>query len=85
MSTFRFREEEESGSRSALYLAIGAAAGLAVGILIAEQFGGFRAITDRIRDKFGGADEGLLDEEDEEGGEGFDDDDEDYEDDVDEY
>lgn len=85
MSPIRYREEEESGSHSALYLAIGAAAGLAAGILIAEQFGGFRAITDRLREKFGGADEDLLDEEDKDSEEDFDDDDDDYEDDVDEY
>ncbi len=63
MSPFRYRdeppyiyaEEEESSSRSALYIAIGAAAGFAAGVLMAERFGGFKGLTDRVRDTFGGA------------------------------
>jgi len=71
MSPFRFRnevpyiyeeEEEESTSRSALYIAIGAAAGFAAGVLMAERFGGFKGLTDRIKDTFGGGTE--SDEED---------------------
>jgi len=63
MSPFRFRddppyiydeEEEESPSRNALYIAIGAAAGFAAGVLMAERFGGFKGLTDRIKDTFGG-------------------------------
>jgi hypothetical protein len=63
MSPFRYRdeppyiyseEEEESSPRSALYLAIGAAAGFAAGVLMAERFGGFKGLTDRIKDTFGG-------------------------------
>jgi hypothetical protein len=65
MSPFRFRdeppyiyaeeeEEDESPSRSALYIAIGAAAGFAAGVLMAERFGGFRGLTERIKDTFGG-------------------------------
>jgi hypothetical protein len=60
MSRFNFREEE-SDSNSALYIAIGALAGFAAGVLVAEQFGGFRALTGRIREKFGG--ESKLDED----------------------
>lgn len=81
MSPIRYRAEEESGSHSALFLAIGAAAGFAAGVLMAEQFGGFRGITDRIKERFGKSDEDLLD--DDEANE-FDDD-EDYEDDVEDY
>jgi hypothetical protein len=63
MSPFRYRdeppyiyaEEEESSSRSALYIAIGAAAGFAAGVLMAERFGGFKGLTDRVRDTFGAA------------------------------
>lgn len=71
MLPFRYRneppyiiaeEEEESSSRSALYIAIGAAAGFAAGVLMAERFGGFKGLTDRIKDTFGGGTEG--DEED---------------------
>src|ERR1700687_4335650 len=65
MSPFRYRdeppyiyseeeEEEEPSSRSALYIAIGAAAGFAAGVLMAERFGGFKGLTDRIKDTFGG-------------------------------
>jgi BON domain len=62
MSPFRYRdeppyiyaEEEESSSRNALYIAIGAAAGFAAGVLMAERFGGFKGLTDRIKDTFGG-------------------------------
>src|SRR5881227_235907 len=60
MSRFSFREEE-SDSNSALYIAIGALAGFAAGVLVAEQFGGFRAITGRIRERFGGEDQDLDD------------------------
>ena len=67
MLPFRFRneppyiydeEEEESSSRTAIYFAIGAAAGFAAGVLMAERFGGFKGLTDRIKDTFGGGTEG---------------------------
>src|ERR1700686_3167777 len=63
MSPFRYRDEppyiyaedeEESWPRNALYIAIGAAAGFAAGVLMAERFGGFKGLTDRIKDTFGG-------------------------------
>jgi hypothetical protein len=70
MSPIRYRdeppyiyaEEEESSSRSSLYIAIGAAAGFAAGVLMAERFGGFKGLTDRLRDRFGGG--GTTEEED---------------------
>ena len=71
MSLFRYRneapyiyaeEEEDSSSRNAIYIAIGAAAGFAAGVLMAERFGGFKGLTERIKDTFGGGTEG--DEED---------------------
>src|SRR4029078_10302622 len=71
MFPFRYRdeppyiyaeEEDESSSRSALYIAIGAAAGFAAGVLIGERFGGFKRLIDRIKDTFGGGTE--SDEED---------------------
>lgn len=46
---------------------------------MAEQFGGFRGITDRIKERLGGAGEDLLDDADLEDDE-FDEDDEDYDD-----
>jgi hypothetical protein len=72
MLPFRFRneppyiydeEEEESSSRNAIYIAIGAAAGFAAGVLMAERFGGFKGLTDRIKDTFGGGTEGTEEEE----------------------
>jgi hypothetical protein len=91
MSPFRYRneppyiydeEEDESSSRSALYIAIGAAAGFAAGVLMAERFGGFKGLTDRIKDTFGG---GTGEEEEEFDYEGLDDDefDPDFDDDAD--
>jgi hypothetical protein len=80
MSPFRYRneppyiydeEDDESSSRSALYIAIGAAAGFAAGVLMAERFGGFKGLTDRIKDTFGG---GTGEEEEEFDYEGLDDD-----------
>jgi len=91
MSPLRYRDEppyiyageEESSSRSALYIAIGAAAGFAAGVLMAERFGGFKGLTDRVRDTFGG---GSGTEEDDFDYEGLDEDDEfdpDFDDDFD--
>jgi len=81
MSPFRYREEEEeSGSRGALFLAIGAVAGFAAGVLMAEQFGGYRGLTDRIKDRFGGAGEDLLDDGDLDDDEFDDEDEDDYDD-----
>jgi len=91
MSPFRFRneppyiyeeEEEESSSRNAIFIAIGAAAGFAAGVLMAERFGGFKGLTDRIKDTFGG---GTAGEEEEFDYEGLDEDefDPDFEDDLD--
>ena len=58
---FREEEEEESSSRTALLIAVGAAAGFAAGVLMAERFGGFKGLTDRIKDTFGGGTEGEED------------------------
>jgi hypothetical protein len=71
MFPFRYRdeppyiyaeEEDETSSRSALYIAIGAAAGFAAGVLMAERFGGFKGLTDRIRDTFGAGGAGEEEE-----------------------
>ena len=80
MSPLRYRDEppyiyaedeDDSSSRSALYIAIGAAAGFAAGVLMAERFGGFKGLTDRIKDTFGG---GAGEDEDEFDYEGLEDD-----------
>ena len=87
MSPIRYREEEESGSHSGAYLIVGAIAGLAAGVLIAERFGGFRALTDRLKERFGGLDTDLLDAgfDEDEDLEDDDLDDEDYEENADDY
>jgi hypothetical protein len=81
MFPFRYRDEptyiydeddEESSSRSALYIAIGAAAGFAAGVLMAERFGGFKGLTDRIKDTFGAG--GVGEEEEDFDYEGLDED-----------
>jgi hypothetical protein len=83
MSPFRYRDEppfiyaeddDESPSRSALYIAIGAAAGFAAGVLMAERFGGFKGLTDRIKDTFGAIGGGAGEEEEEFDYEGLDED-----------
>ena len=72
MSPFRYRDEppyiyaedeDESPSRSALYIAIGAAAGFAAGVLMAERFGGFKGLADRIKDTLGAGGGGGEEEE----------------------
>jgi hypothetical protein len=49
----RFRyHDEKSAVEGALFLAIGAAAGLAAGVIIAQRYGGFSALTAKIRSRF---------------------------------
>lgn len=80
MSPYRYRneppyiyeEEEDPSARNAILIAIGAAAGFAAGVLMAERFGGFKGLTDRIKDTFGGGNGG--DDEDEFDYEGLDED-----------
>jgi hypothetical protein len=76
MTPFRFRneppyiyeeEEKESSSRTAIFIAVGAAAGFAAGVLMAERFGGFKGLTDRIKDTFGGGTAGGEEKSDYEG------------------
>ncbi|HWL39028.1 MAG TPA: BON domain-containing protein [Gemmatimonadaceae bacterium] len=91
MSPFRYRDEspyiyaedEESSSKSALYIAIGAAAGFAAGVLMAERFGGFKGLTDRVRDTFGGSGTGEEEDFDYEGLDADDEFDPDFDDDFD--
>ncbi len=52
MSPFRYREEE-SNAASALYVALGALAGFAAGVVVAQQYGGISGLTAKIRDRFG--------------------------------
>jgi hypothetical protein len=87
MSPIRYRERDSSSG--ALAVTVGALAGLAAGVLLAQRFGGLGGLTERVRERF-------VDETDEEsrdaefGGRGFeaedfdDDDDTDVDEDTDE-
>lgn len=85
MSEYLFEDEqEESGSGGALFLVLGALAGFAAGVYVAEHYGGFRGLTDKIRERIGReTDEddllvGLDDTDDDEfAASGYDNDDED--------
>jgi len=52
MSPFRYRDEE-SNAASALYVALGALAGFAAGVIVAQQYGGISGLTAKLRDRFG--------------------------------
>ncbi len=49
---FRYREEP-SHTEGILFLAVGAVAGLAAGVVLAQKYGGLGALTSRLRDRFG--------------------------------
>lgn len=50
MAHLRYRDTH-APSRGALYVVIGALAGLAAGVLVAQRFGGISAISTRVRDR----------------------------------
>jgi len=64
MSPFRYRDEE-SAATSALYVALGALAGFAAGVVVAQQYGGISGLTAKIRDRLGGLHEGADEVDDE--------------------
>jgi hypothetical protein len=72
MSPLRYRDDDSQTS-GLLFLAAGAVLGLAAGLVVADRFGGFSAITSKIRERVGRA---RDDEGDEEEAEYDDDDDE---------
>lgn len=65
MSPFRYRDEE-SNAASALYVALGALAGFAAGVVVAQQYGGISGITSRIKDRIGSIRNGTAQETEEE-------------------
>lgn len=91
MSPFRYREEESTAA-GALYVALGALAGFAAGVIVAQQYGGISGLTSKIRDRMGSIMNGAEIEEEEENeqlgaqgqdhdyDDGYDDDDEGYDD-----
>lgn len=54
MPTFRYRDEESTSS-GVLFLAAGAIAGVAAGILVAQRFGGLSGVTARFRERLAAA------------------------------
>ncbi len=59
---FHYRDEP-SHTEGLLFLAVGAVAGLAAGVVLAQKYGGLGALTSRLRDRFGGESEGSEDED----------------------
>jgi len=59
MATFRYRHSEPPASGLAL-LTVGAIAGAAAGIFLAQRFGGVSGISTRLRERFRGAGEELI-------------------------
>ena len=62
MSPFRYQDEESSAT-GALYVALGALAGFAAGVIVAQHYGGLSGLTDRIRKGLGRAQAGAADDE----------------------
>lgn len=59
MRQIRIREEEDS-SHGLIFLAVGALAGLAAGMILTERLGGLGGITRRVRQQFGEAAEEFV-------------------------
>jgi hypothetical protein len=57
MSPFRY-EDRDSTATSIITMVVGAAAGFAAGMLVAQRFGGFSTLTGRLRERFGDVIEG---------------------------
>jgi hypothetical protein len=65
MSPFRY-QDEESPATGALYIALGALAGFAAGVVVAQHYGGVSGLTDRIRERLGRARTGHTTEDEQE-------------------
>ena len=55
--TFRYRDDESTSSAGFLFLAVGAAAGVAAGMFLAQRFGGLGAVVQRVRGRLDAATE----------------------------
>jgi len=64
MSPLRYRDDDSQTS-GLLYLAAGAVLGLAAGLVVADRFGGFSALTQKVRDRVGRRLDEDVDEDDE--------------------
>jgi hypothetical protein len=63
MSPLRYRDDH-SDTSGLLYLAAGAVLGLAAGLVVADRFGGFSALTQKVRDRVGRRFDDAQDEDD---------------------
>ncbi len=54
---FRYRDESPRMSEGMIFLAIGAAAGIAAGVVVAQKFGGFASLATKLRERLGGGDD----------------------------
>jgi hypothetical protein len=54
---FRYRDERPSSGEGLLFLAIGAAAGIAAGVIVAQKMGGFSALATKLKERLGSQDE----------------------------
>jgi hypothetical protein len=60
MSPFRYRDDDSSHTGTVLGVLVGAVAGFAVGMLVAQRVGGFSGLTARLRRRGGAAAETAL-------------------------
>ncbi len=64
---FRYKDDRPTRGEGLLFLAIGAAAGIAAGVVVAQKLGGFSALASKLKERLGaeGEDEFTSDEYDE--------------------
>lgn len=62
MSPFRYHDEESSAA-SVLYVALGALAGFAAGVVVAQQYGGISGLTTKIKERIGRVGNGTEEDE----------------------
>jgi BON domain len=74
MSPFRYRDEEPSLGSTLAGVAVGALAGFAVGVVVAQKVGGISGIASRLRQRFAALEEGEEGGDYEEEGEGYEED-----------
>lgn len=51
---FRYRDKGSRPSEGMIFLALGAVAGIAAGVIVAQKFGGFSALATKLRERLGG-------------------------------
>lgn len=60
---FHYRDDRTRPSEGMMFLALGAVAGIAAGVVVAQKFGGFSALATKLRERLGGADDELVTDE----------------------